>query len=330
MKRRSFLQGIGACGAIGLGGGWSAAGATVQRPLLQSLTPVFDQLPQAMSEARRLHQALCVSWGDTEHETDALSRLDLDDDVDNGIYPLVIGLGPRAERLLDQLQAAGAIDDAAGLYRTGRAASQPATNWLEQRLERTAVVMLVIDPDEPAACDAALRWARQLVDDALYLRVALVLDAQGGGPDPAWRKALGIPVIEVCTGHCGLDTPTIVRAMLPGLPFNRQSLIGVDLSDIRTVLSTGTRAWATAVHSPPAEDGPSAIARGFANLPPVRPTGVLAWTNAGCDFSIEEFDTLRAATQAEAGDEALCILAPLIDPDYAERERLVSLTLIGH
>ncbi|NBC46908.1 MAG: hypothetical protein GVY22_02715 [Gammaproteobacteria bacterium] len=330
MKRRIFLQSLGAAGALGFGSGWSSAGATVRRPALQPLTPVFDQLPQAMHEARRRSWAMRASWDAATGAARDTAIVEPDDDAYDGLYPLLIGFGPRAERILDQLHAAGAIAADAGLYRTGRAASQPVSNWLAQRLERTAVVMLVIDPDEPAAREEALQWARQLVDDGVYLSVALVLDSQGEGLDPSWRSALGIPVIEVCVGRCGLDTRTIVRAMLPGVPFNRQGLIGVDLLDVRTVLTTGSRAWTTAVNSPSAEDGPTAIARGFANLPPVRPTGVLAWVNAGCDFGIEEFETLLATIHADADDEALCILAPLIDPDYAENERLISLTLIGH
>ncbi|MEA1053443.1 hypothetical protein U5801_27105, partial [Lamprobacter modestohalophilus] len=243
---------------------------------------------------------------------------------------MLIGLGPRAERVIDQLRATTLLPTEAGLYRTGRRIQQEAPNVLAQRLQKTSAAMLLIDPDDAAARDDARVWARQLIDEEVYLSVALVLNtAQTQAPDLSWQAALGLPVIDVCPDTSGLDVTTIVSAMLPGLPFNRPTLVGVDPIDVRTLLNAGYRAWTTAVYSPPSEGSAAAIARAFANLPPFKPAGAFAWVTSSPEFSIGEFNTIGQTLSKKLDHQGSVIYAPFLDPSYAEGERLLSLTFFG-
>ena len=329
MKRRAFIQSISATSLLGLGGWSSASAAASKQASLQPLTPVFEHLPQVMVDAKRWHQQTQASFADSERER-GKSRFELrvdEDDYSN--YPLLIGLGPRAEHIIDQIKATAIIPEEAGLYRTGQPAQQEAPNWLAQRLQKTSAVMLLIDPDDRAARDDARVWARQLIEDEVYLSVALVLETQQPASDPSWQAKLGLPVVQVCADNAGLDTTAIVSAMLPGLPFNRPTLVGVDPIDVRTLLNAGYRAWTTAVYSPPSEDCIEAIARASANLPPFTPAGALAWVTTSLDFSIGEFDTIGRTLRERTDHRAAVIHVPFLDPSYAEGERLLSLTFFG-
>ncbi len=189
--------------------------------------------------------------------------------------------------------------------------------------------MLLIDPDDPAARVGAQDWAQRLIDAGIDLSVALVLESRGVDPDPAWRAALGLPVIEVRANAQGLAESKIVDAMLPALPYCQPALFGVHRFDLHAVLSTGSQGWTTAVYSRSPEDCGSAVARAFADLPLIRPAGVMVWITTGIEFSIGEFDAMLHALNMQVDEDTVAVISPYIDRGYAKGERLLSLTVIG-
>jgi hypothetical protein len=138
-----------------------------------------------------------------------------------------------------------------------------------------------------------------------------------------------LPTIEVQTTDPALDTRNIVEAMLTGLPFHQPTLVGVDLCDMRAALRAGPKALATAVRWNEPEGCVRALDRAWVGLPPTLCKGVLAWVNAGTDFSMWVFDNLLQALDARLESGAFGVLAPYIDPSLADGERLLSLTVVG-
>jgi len=332
MKRRTFIQSIGAVGTLGLGKDAALAKATSNsNASVQTLTPVVERLPEVLAEVRaeqRNLQAFAAASA-AERSDDDIGFGPALEPHDCHCYPLLIGLGPRAERVLDAIHTAGNIPIDAGLYRRGNQRPRQAPNWLAQRLQKTAAVMLLIDPDDSASLEDARVWARYLQGVDIDLKVALVLEAEDAGLDPSWRRALGLTVIDVRAGDGGLETTTIVRALLPCLLFQQIALIGVDLADICTLIDYGSRAWTTAVHVRAPDDVTAALARAFANLPSIRATGAMVWVTSGLDYSLREFDAIAKTLHQWTGDLITFLHAPSLDDGYADGERLLSLTLFS-
>ncbi|MBK1620731.1 hypothetical protein CKO42_20315 [Lamprobacter modestohalophilus] len=331
MKRRTFIQSIGAAGVLGLGEQLALAKVSNSNASVQTLTPVVERLPEVLAEVGAEQHTLQASMAASAAERS-------DDAVEFGLawelgdyhcYPLLIGLGARAEYVLDAIHTAGNLPLDAGLYRTGNQRHQQAPNWLAQRLQKTAAVVLLIDPDDPAALEDAHVWARYLQEADIDLKAALVLEAEDAGFDPSWRSELALTVIDIRAGDGGLETTTLVRALLPCLLFQQIALIGVDLADICTLIASGSRAWTTAVHLRAPDDVTVALARAFANLPSIRPTGAMVWVTSGLDYSLREFDAIVEALHQWTGDPITFLHAPSLDDRYADGERLLSLTLFS-
>lgn len=170
MKRRTVVRALGASTVLSLIG--PARGSARLPDIVRPLVPVFERLPAVLSGAVATPGS---SFGGG-----------LGADGDLNLYPLLIGLGPRAERVLDHLAGRGALPTDAGLYRPARAPVRDADGWLERRLQKTAIAMLLVDPEDPAARRDAWAWARRLVQAEVYLPVALVFDRRGSTPEAPW------------------------------------------------------------------------------------------------------------------------------------------------
>lgn len=313
MKRRSFVRALGASSVLSLMG--PAWGSDRHRDAVRPLTAVFERLPAVLSGAVATPVS---SLGGP-----------LDADWDLNLYPLLIGLGPRAERLLEHLAGSAALPADAGLYHPARAPVRDADGWLERRLQKTAIAMLLVDPEDPAARRDAWAWARRLAQAEVYLPVALVFDRRGPIPKHAWHQGLPLPVIEIQVSEPALGPWSVIQAMLPGLPFHQPTLVGVDLVDTRSALQAGPRAVATAVRWSASFDRAAAIERACTRLPPSHPAGILGWITTSPDYSIDEFDDTLQLLEQRFGPSAAVVCAPFIDTGFAPGERLLSLTMIG-
>lgn len=331
MKRRTFIQSIGAAGVLGVGEQLALAKVSGSNASVQTLTPVVERLPEALAEFRAEQRTLQASMAASAaaRSDDAVGFALALEHYDGHSYPLLIGLGARAEYVLDAIHSADTLPLDAGLYRSGNPRHQQAPNWLAQRLQKTAAAVLLIDPDDAAARADARVWARSLQEADIDLKAALVLEAEDAGFEPSWRSELGLTVIDVRAGDGGLETTTLVRALLPCLLFQQIALIGVDLADIRTLIASGSRAWTTAVHVQAPDEVTVALARAFANLPSIRATGAMVWVTSGLDYSLREFDAIVEALHQWTGDPIAILHAPSLDDRYADGERLLSLTLFS-
>lgn len=313
MKRRNFVGAMGALCVMGLVPPTSAR--PMSRNPLRPVAPLFECLPDVLSRACPTPTA---SIG---------GAVDLDWDLN--LYPLLIGLGARAERFLEHLASSRDLPMDAGLYRPGAASIDAAAGWLDLRLQKTAIAMLLVDPDEPAALQQATDWAQRLVEAEVYLPVAVVFASRTSAVVTAWRSSLPLPVIELPATDPVTDCWPVIEAMLPGLPFHQPTLVGVDLSDTRSVLRAGSRAVATAVRWRKSDSRARALDQAWASLPPILPAGVLAWVTASAEYSIHEFDATLTLLDNRLGPSVTCLLAPYIDPSFAVGDRMLSLTIVG-
>ncbi len=314
LKRRTFVHALGASGILApaVVSGWAkTTGADSRR----RLTPAFENLP-VMS--RVADASATPSLGATSEQ-----------DSDFNLYPLLIGLGPRAERFVETLASSVRVPADAGLYRPMVAAADTSEDVLALRLEKTAIAMLLIDPDDPAACREAMIWAQRLVDAEIDLPLALTFDSRGASQVAAVRHCLPLPLIEVRPSQTEQDAWAVIEAMLPGLPFHQPTLVGVDLYDTRSILRAGPRLVATAVRWRDPESRAVAFERAWSSLPAISPTGVLAWETASTEYSIGDFDATCTLLDTRLGPSATCAVAPYIDPNFAAGERLLSLTVVG-
>jgi hypothetical protein len=146
MKRRTFIHAMGAAGALGLTGHWTLAEAVGHAARVQPLTPVFDRLPSLLAAAARAQQSPGLAPLFTDGIDQSPAASDLLDDWDTHLHPLVIALGPAAERILVRLPERIAIPADCALYRTGPTQGRQAAEALALRLDRCANTLLLIDP----------------------------------------------------------------------------------------------------------------------------------------------------------------------------------------
>jgi hypothetical protein len=277
------------------------------------LTPLFDRLPEIGRDPTAISSRSGI----------------LDQAWDVNLYPLLIGLGPRAARFLARIVSTDRVPADAGLYRPTVTLDDTADRLLSVRLEKTAIATLLIDPVDPAARADAVVWAQRLVEAGVYLPLAVMFDCDGSRQATALRDRLPVSVIELHPNDPALGSCDVLKAMLPGLPFHQRTLVGVDLSDTRAALQAGSRAVATAVRWRGAAGRAQAFEQAWANLPPISPAGVLAWVTASPEYSIGDFDATANLLVERLGLSTTCVYAPFFDPGYAPGERLLSLTVVG-
>jgi hypothetical protein len=329
MKRRTFIHAIGAAGGLGLTGHWTLAEAVGHAARVQPLTPVFDRLPSLLAAAAQAQQNPGLAPLLTDGIDQSLAARDLLGDWDAHLHPLVIALGPAAERILDRLPERLAIPADCGLYRTGSTRGGQAAEALALRLDRCASTLLLIDPSDDQARRDAPVWTRHLAASEVYLRAAVVLDTPAEGLDPDWRATLDGPVIEVGRACGDLDTAALIEAMLPGLPFFQPAMICCDPVDVRTILASGPRARTTAVRWTRPDERTSAIVDACANLMSTRSRGALGWLHTDLHFTIDEWDVLNTLLTDRLPPNTDLLLIPFPDWTRGHGERVLSLTVVG-
>ncbi len=328
MKRRTFIHAMGAAGALGLTGHWTLAEAVGRVASVQPLIPVFDRLPSLLAAAARSQLSPGLAPLLPDGADPSLAARDLLDDWDTHLLPLVIALGPAAERILDRLPERIAIPADCALYRTGSTQGHQAAEALALRLDRCASTLLLIDPSEDRTRRDAAIWTRHLVASEVYLRAAVVLDTPAEGLDPDWRATLDGPVIEVGSACGDLNTAALIEAMLPGLPFFQPAMICYDPVDVRTILASGPRARATAVRWTRSDECSDAIAEACADLVSTRSYGALGWLHTDLTFTIDEWDVLNTLLTDRLPPNADLLLIPFPDRKRGHGERVLSLTVV--
>ncbi|RKT43981.1 hypothetical protein [Thiocapsa rosea] len=329
MKRRTFIHAMSAAGALGLTSHWTLAEAVGRAARAQPLTPVFDRLPSLLAAAAQAQQSPGLAGLLTDGIDQSRAARDLLDDWDTHLHPLVIALGPAAERILDRLPERIAIPADCGLYRTGSMQSGQAAEALALRLDRCASTLLLIDPSDDQARRDAPIWTRHLAASEVYLRAAVVLDTPAEGLDPDWRATLDGPVIEIGRACGDLDTAALIEAMLPGLPFFQPAMICCDPVDVRTILASGPFARTTAVRWTRPEERIAAIAEVCADLVSTRSRGALGWLHTDLTITIDEWDILNTLLTERLPPNADLLLTPFPNPKRGHGERLLSLTVVG-
>ncbi len=296
MKRRTLLQGLGAGSLLYLGHarGFSDSGTGTGTAMIRPLVPVFDRLPQSVAT----RAGLSLATATPDQLAMASSAMFDATAIGCGVWPLVIGLGKTAERIVDQIPAQfpelfpewfglGHLNDGAGdlgLYRTGLAHGAITATGLDLRLAGCAGAVLILDATDPIARAEATHWAGRLAAAEVYLRVLVVLNASGIRHDDPWRAGLQAPVIEVQPGADTLDQTGIVHALLPGL-LMLQPNTGHDFADTKCPLTQTSYARTTAVRWTPSDDLDSVIANAYAAVSPHRCRDAHIWINASPSFS---------------------------------------------
>lgn len=280
---------------------------------IPDLVPVFERLPEALATPRHPGQP--------------------------ARFPLVIGLGRAAQQLVDQIGPQPWIPPDAALYRSGPPAHDSglqvqhgSEHWLRQRLEVCDSALLLIDTADPRALGEGLVWARQLATHAVELRAALLLNTRTATVPEAWRRALGeylIGAIELRTRGATLDVRSTLRVFLQGLPFMQKGLFGYRPADFIWALSAGACARTTAVQWSHATILPVAIRAASRCLDVREPRGLLAWIHAHEDFTIGEYDAIRAQCERLLPEEGRGMIAVNLHPEWPKPRKVLNLILVG-
>lgn len=317
--------------------GWHAG-----RPLI----PVYDQFPLALGDHSQAYLKACSSGTGAVPEiperadpwlgslfpasASALTRCMATERADRWIgsfYPLVIGLGPTAEHFLDHLPGRCTLPKDVGLYRSGIPGNTLGGDWLQQRLARCDVVLVIVDWADPQARTAATHWARLLDALNVYLRAMMVVNAPSAPQDQAWLTGLGLPVLKVHHDETTLDPANILMATLRVLPFMEWGLPGYDPCDIRCTLNTGQHAMTTAVRWDGRDGMASAVEKAYKALSPRQCCDALQFLTTTPDFSLEEITDMSRLIEVFFPDAGHTdILIP--STDLQGEERILSVTLI--
>jgi len=342
MKRRTLLQGAGTGGALYLGNalGFSGGETETEATMVRPLVPVFDRLPQTLAT----HAGLPLATATPDQLAMASSATFDSTAIGRGVWPLVIGLGKTAGRIVDQIPAQfpelfpelfglDHLEDGAGdlgLYRTGLAGGTITAPGLDLRLARCSGAVLLLDATDPRARAEATHWAGVLAAAGVYLRVLVVLNASGIRHDDPWRAGLQTPIIEVQQGANTLDQTGIVLALLPGL-LMLQSNSSHNFADTQWPLTTTRFARTTAVRWTPPDDPGPAIANAYAAVSTHRCRYAHIWVNAP-EFAFTswaEGDAIaRRFGDALPDDADGYWFQPWLCPNMSAEERVFSLTLM--
>ena len=166
-------------------------------------------------------------------------------DVKGEYYPLLIGLGPLAESLIDYLPERLTLPKDAGLYRSGEPGPNRQVSQLDRRIAETACALIIVDAADPLAREHAGFWSQRLREARVYFHTTLILNPDYADEDE-WVQTLQAPYLQIVQDPSLPDQISVTLAMLPMLPF-LQTEGRYDVSDLRILLRTGTLAKTTAV-----------------------------------------------------------------------------------
>ena len=244
-------------------------------------------------------------------------------------WSLVIGLGPLAESLIDYLPERLTLSPDAGLYRSGQPGPQPPISRLEERLAKTANALVIVDAADPLAREQAGYWSQRFAAAGVYLHTTLILNATVNRGEDQWLQALRATYIEVYQDESLPDQISVALALLPGFAFMQgASLIRYDVFDLGSILSTGTHAQTTAIRWTYPEPPETLITQAISRLAKPSCTGALALFNCSLDFDLAEHVEVSDLLGRLVPDDALYGTLLMPSGDLADKERVLSLTLV--
>ena len=141
--------------------------------------------------------------------------------------PLIIGLGPVAESLLDYLPQRLTLPQDAGLYRPGLAGSDLTLPDLEESLSNSDAVLVIVDGADVVAREQAKCWTQRVAAAKVYCHTTLVINAPKKPNDRAWLQALHPPYLEVFQDDRLADQLSVTFSLLPLIPFFLQNHLGM-------------------------------------------------------------------------------------------------------
>jgi hypothetical protein len=319
MQRRTFVSGLAAAGLI------NAHPSLAKAPA--SALDGGQALEDGHVGARRL---LVPVWDPIATTADAPTPAS--DGGRTNLRPLLIGLGPAGEALVEQARHHPMRPPDAGLYRSLAAPADGAAGIDSARLARCRSALLLIDSADPQALADAVAWAQQLERHQVPMRLGVLVGTAASEASTPTRAALRralTNLIEVRSRRATLEATRTVALLVPGLAFLHRGLVDVDADALRRLLASTASARAAAVRWQHEALLPAALANACLPLEPSGCRGVMAWLHAGHDISIGEFDAAKTglAQRLPAGAETL--LAVHVHPEWPERRRRIALVMAG-
>ena len=242
--------------------------------------------------------------------------------------PLIIGLGPVAESLIDYLPQRLTLPQDAGLYRPGLTSSDLTLPDLEERLSNSDAVLVIVDGADAVAREQAKYWSKRLAAAQVYCHTTLVINAPVNPNDRAWLQALHPPYLEVLQEQGLPDQLSVTFSLLPLIPFLQNHLGMYDPSDIRLVLQAGTHGRTTAIKWRSNGDFASGLAEAIQQLGKDGCKAALLGFNCSADYTLAEYDAVSILASELLGEDVLQATFLLHSPDLLEGERELSVTLL--
>lgn len=246
----------------------------------------------------------------------------------SGYYPLLIGLGPLAEEIVDTLPTRLTIPDDVGIYRSGNVNSPSHPNHLEEWLANTACVLVIVDAKDALACEQAKYWSKRLADAEVYFHTTLVLNYQTSETKPELLAPLLNSSIVVREHDACLSQINTTLALLPCVPFMQRGLVCYDVADLRSLLDQGTRATTTAIRWWSSDQSDLLIKNTFSLLDEGRCISALFCFNGGMDMTLDEIVQITDLADDYFSPEVVQGVLATPSNDFMDGERILNITLV--
>lgn len=242
--------------------------------------------------------------------------------------PLIIGLGPVAESLIDYLPQRLSLPQDADLYRPGLPGSDLTLPILEERLRNSDAVLVIVDGADALAREQAEYWTQRLAAAKVYCHTTLVLNAPVNPEDRAWLQSLQPPYLEVFQDDGLADQLSVTFSLLPLIPFLQNHLGMYDPSDLRLMLQAGTHGQTAAIKWRSNGDFASGLSKAIQRLGQEECKAALLGFNCSAGYTLDEYDAVSILISELVGEDVLQATFLLHSPDLLEGERELSITLM--
>ncbi len=242
--------------------------------------------------------------------------------------PLIIGLGPVAESLIDYLPQRLTLPQDAGLYRPGLAGPDLTLPDLEESLSNSDAVLVIVDGADVVARVQAKYWSKRLAAAKVYCHTTLFLNAPVNPNDRAWLQALHPPYLEVLQEQGLADQLSVTFSLLPLMPLLQNHLGMYDPSDLRLILQAGTHGRTTAIKWRSNGDFASGLSKAIQRLGQEECKAALLGFNCSAGYTLDEYDAVSILASELLGEHVLQATFLLHSPDLLEGERELSITLL--
>ena len=242
--------------------------------------------------------------------------------------PLIIGLGPVAESLVDYLPQRLSLPQDAGLYRPGLSGPDLTLPGLEVSLSNSDAVLVIVDGADAVAREQAKYWSHRLAEAKVYCQTTLVLNGPDHPNDRAWLQSLHPPYLEVLQEEGMPDQLSVTFALLPLIPFLQNKLGMYDPSDLRLMLQAGTHGRTTAIKWRSNGDFATGLAEAIQRLGKDGCKADLLGFNCSAGYTLDEYDAVSILASELLGEDVLQATFLLHSPDLLEGERELSITLL--